>query len=299
MSWSTNTACKIRDARFLACAALIAAGLAAPSSAQDVRTPTSASAGEAITISTAGSGLATFYLIGPGISSKSKISLGEEIHIPAASLRYAGEYLAIVCADTCRSASFDVNPAPPAALSFLVHPSRVPDNQPDAVSGVAFSFDRFGNLVLTPLTVNFQATGPKESLFSRFVSTHDGVAWFRTSSGKSAGALHITASIGDLSAHRVLAQVASDPCNLRITGERTPNGIMIATAPVRDCAGNPVSDGTIVTFTAVSSGEKSTVDAPIKGDVARARLTDSGPVVISAASGIAMGNELHIAGARQ
>ncbi|HTW59109.1 MAG TPA: hypothetical protein VMD99_13335 [Terriglobales bacterium] len=299
MSWSTNIACRIPDARLLACAALIAACLAPPSSAQELRLPASASAGEAITISATGSGRATFYLAGPGISSKSEINLGEEIRIPAASLHYAGEYLAILCSDTCRSASFDVNPAQPATLSFLVHPSRVPDNQPDSVSGVAFPFDHFSNLVLAPLTVNFHAAGPKESLFSRSVSTHDGVAWFRTSSGKAAGALHITASIGDLSAQRVLAQVASDPCNLRITGARTPNGILVETAPVHDCAGNQVSDGTIVTFTAVGSGETSTVDAPVKGDVARARLTGSGPVVISVASGVAMGNELHIAGAEQ
>jgi hypothetical protein len=305
MSWSTNIVCKNLklDVFGFLCVLIVCAitamWLTEPSAAQDLRAPESATAGEPTTISAPGTGRATFYLVGPGISSKNEISLGEESHIPAEHLKYAGEYLAIICSDTCRSATFSVKPAQAASLSFLVHPSRVPDNQPDAISGVAFPFDHFGNIVLAPLTVNFQANGTRESLFSRSVSTRDGVAWFRTSSGKSAGLLHITASVNALSAQRVLAQVASDPCNLRIKGERTVKGILVETEPVRDCAGNPVSDGTIVTFTAVGSGETSTVDAPVKGDVARARLTDSGPVVISAASGVAMGNELHIAGSKE
>jgi hypothetical protein len=305
MSWSTNIVWKNPrlGARAFACVlvvcAMTAMCLTDPSAAQDLRVPDSATAGAETTISATGSGHATFYLVGPGISSKNEINLGEEIRISAEHLKYAGEYLAIICSDTCRSSTFSVKPAQPASLSFLVHPSRVPDNQPDAISGVAFPFDHYGNIILAPLAINFQANGAKDSLFSRSIPTRDGVAWFRTSSGKSAGVLHITASVDTLSAQRVLAQVASDPCNLRIKGERTPKGILVETEPVRDCAGNPVSDGTIVTFTAVGSGEKSTVDAPVKGDVARARLTDSGPVVISAASGVAMGNELHIAGSKE
>jgi hypothetical protein len=55
-----------------------------------------------------------------------------------------------------------------------------------------------------------------------------------------------------------------------------------------------VPDGTIVTFTATVDGEKSTVDAPIKQDVARAEIAASGPATISAASGVVMGNELRM-----
>ena len=55
-------------------------------------------------------------------------------------------------------------------------------------------------------------------------------------------------------------------------------------------------DGTIVTFTAKNGNEMSTVDAPVKQDVARAQMTAKGPVVISAASGVVMGNELHLGG---
>jgi hypothetical protein len=91
-------------------------------------------------------------------------------------------------------------------------------------------------------------------------------------------------------------QVASEPCRLQIKAQRTAKGIEVETAPVRDCAGNPVPDGTIVTFTAKNGGEVSTVDAPVKQDVARARIIAKGPTVISAASGVVMGNEVRVGG---
>jgi hypothetical protein len=276
------------------CAAVIC--LFATSEAQDVRVPASAIAGEEASISTAGSGKATFYLIGPGVSKKADVNLGEEIHLQAQDLRNAGEYLALVCSGECHNASFFVSAGKPHSLTFLVHPSRVPVAQGDAVSGVALPFDQFHNLVLSPETIDFQLTAGSP-LLSRSLRTEDGIAWFRTASGKSAGALQIVASLDDLSTRRTVQQVASDPCNLRITGERTATGILVQTEPVHDCAGNPVPDGTIVTFTATVGDEKSTVDAPIKQNVARAQIVASGPAVMSAASGVVMGNELRI-GAR-
>jgi len=68
------------------------------------------------------------------------------------------------------------------------------------------------------------------------------------------------------------------------------------TDPIRDCAGNPVPDGTVVTFTARDGDQVSTVDAPVKKDVARAEIEAKGPVTISAASGVVMGNELRLGG---
>jgi hypothetical protein len=44
--------------------------------AQDLRAPSAVTAGEAATISTTGSGKATFYLVGPGVANKSDVSLG-------------------------------------------------------------------------------------------------------------------------------------------------------------------------------------------------------------------------------
>ncbi len=264
--------------------------------AQEIRVPASVTAGEETTISTTGSGKATFYLLGPGLANKSEVSLGEEIRLRSQDLRNAGDYLAILCAETCRSSSFYVTAAQPAGLSFLVHPSRVPAGMGEAVSGVALPFDQFHNLVLDPVTVNFQLTAGNASLLSRAVRTQNGVAWFRTNSGKSAGKLQIVATLGAVSSSRAVQQVAADPCNLRIKGQRTPKGIVVETDPVRDCSGNPVPDGTIVTFSAAGADGRSTVDAPIKQGVARAQIEASGPQVISVASGVVMGNELRVGG---
>jgi len=270
--------------------------LAGLGAAQELRVPASASAGEEATISTTGSGKATFYLLGPGVANKSEVSLGEEIHLRSQDLRSAGDYLAIVCGETCRSSSFYVTAAQPAGLTFLVHPSRVPAGLGEAITGVALPFDQFHNLVPDPVVVNFHLTAGNASLLSRAVRTQNGVAWFRTNSGKSAGKLEVVATLGTVSASRAVQQVAADPCNLRIKGQRTPKGIVVETDPVRDCSGNPVPDGTIVTFSAAGADGRSTVDAPIKQGVARAQIEASGPQVISVASGVVMGNELRVGG---
>ena len=278
----------------------LAATCAALGFAQDLHAPQSAVAGEETAISTTGSGKATFYLVGPGVSRKNDVALGQDVRLAAQDLRTAGYYVAILCSDTCRSASFYVNAAKPLSLTFLVHPSRVPVAQSDAVSGVAFPFDQFHNLALAPVNVNFQLTARDKdkdkaaTLFSRAVRTQNGVAWFRTPSGRAAGPLQVTAALDDVTARRAVQQVASDPCNLRITGQRTKTGILVQTEPVHDCAGNVLSDGTIVTFTATGPQGKDTVDAPIKQGVARAQMDSRGAAVISAASGVVMGNEIHV-----
>jgi hypothetical protein len=298
MSSSTNTVCKSRSAARTLAFVVSALCLAAAGFAQDaeLRAPSAAVAGTATSITTTGSGAATFYLVGPSISLKRDVQLGKEIQLAAKELQSAGRYVAIVCGSNCRSVGFFVSPAKAVNLTFLVHPSRAPVGQNDVVSGVAFPFDEFRNLVLAPAAVDFQLTANGASPVSHHVPTQNGVAWFHTSSGRSAGPLHIVASINEVSARRVVQQVASDPCRLRIKGQRTAKGIVVETEPVRDCTGNPVPDGTVVTFTAKDGKETSTVDAPIKKGVARAQMSASGPVVISAASGVVMGNELRLGG---
>ena len=281
------------------CAAIcLAAAWVGACAAQDgaMHVPESVVAGVETTISTTGSGKATFYLAGPGVSLKKNISLGEDVQLASQDVRTAGDYLAILCSDTCRSENFYVSAGKPASVSFIVHPSRVPVAQSDAISGVAFPFDQYRNLVLTPVNVNFQLTVKDASLFSRSVRTQNGAAWFRTSSGKSAGLLQVVASLDDLTAKRALQQVASDPCNLRITGQRTKTGILVQTEPLHDCAGNILPDGTIVTFTATGPDGRDTVDAPIKQGVARAQMDSSGATMISAASGVVLGNEIRVGG---
>ncbi len=296
--WSSiNTVCKSRRCGWSWLAVLLSAFcLAGMSAAQDadLRAPSSAVAGNATAIATTGTGTATFYLVGPSIAVKRDVHLGEELSLSAKELQSAGKYIAIVCASTCRSVGFFVAPAKPLTLTFLVHPSRAPVGQNDVVSGVALPFDEFHNLVLAPATVDFQLNAKGLAPVSHQVSTQNGIAWFHTNSGRTAGALQVTASINDVSARRVVQQVASDPCSLRIKGQRTPKGIVVETEPVRDCTGNPVPDGTVVTFTAKDGKDTSTVDAPIKQGIARAQMTATGSVVISAASGVVMGNELRL-----
>ena len=294
MSSSTNTAWKSRS--FVLTLILVFSSVAF---AQDgaLRIPSQAVAGTAFTIGTTGSGNGTFHLVGPGVTMKRDIELGKDISLTPKELQAAGRYVAVVCSGNCSSATFFVAPAKSVDLAFIVHPSRVPVAENQAISGVALTLDENRNLVLSPSTVQFQLSAKGANEMSHAAQTHDGIAWFRTNSGKSAGPLQISASLSsDVNTRRVVQQVASTPCNLRIKGQRTPKGILVETEPVRDCSGNPVPDGTVVTFTAKDGNQTSSVDAPVKKDIATATILAKGPVVISAASGVAMGNELRLGG---
>lgn len=270
---------------------------AAAAQESSLRVPSQAVAGTPVTVGTTGGGKGTFYLVGPGTAIKREIELGRDVTLTAKELQAAGRYVAIVCSGSCSSTGFFVSPSKAVDLAFIVHPSRVPVAENQAISGVALTLDENRNLVLSPSTVQFQLSANGATQMSHSAQTHDGIAWFRTGSSKSAGPLQIAASLSsDVNTRRVVQQVASIPCNLRIKGERTSKGILVETDPVRDCSGNPVPDGTIVTFTAKDGDRTSSVDAPVKKDVASATILAKGPVVISAASGVAMGNELRLGG---
>jgi len=297
---STTTLCSSRKVAAGLGIGLIAVSLMAPLSAQDttLRVPAQAIAGQATSLATTGGGAATFYLSGPASSVKRQVQLGSDIQLQGNEVQRSGRYVAVVCAMACTSATFFVAPAKPASLTFLAHPSRVPVGQVDAISGVALASDSFQNLALTPATVNIQLVAKGAAPENRSLQTKDGIAWFRTNSAKSAGPLQLTASLNGAAVRRVVQSVASEPCNLRIKGQRTAKGVSIETEPIRDCAGNAVPDGTVVTFTARNGGQISTVDAPIKQDVARAQFATTGSIVVSAASGVVLGNELRIGDSR-
>jgi hypothetical protein len=297
---STTTLCSSRKVAAGLGIGLIAVSLMAPLSAQDttLRAPAQAIVGQATSLATTGGGAATFYLSGPASSVKRQVQLGSDIQLQGNEVQRSGRYVAVVCAMACTSATFFVAPAKPASLTFLAHPSRVPVGQVDAISGVALASDSFQNLALTPATVNIQLVAKGAAPENRSLQTKDGIAWFRTNSAKSAGPLQLTASLNGAAVRRVVQSVASEPCNLRIKGQRTAKGVSIETEPIRDCAGNAVPDGTVVTFTARNGGQISTVDAPIKQDVARAQFATTGSIVVSAASGVVLGNELRIGDSR-
>jgi len=271
----------------------ICCATASPAQTTDVRVAGPVVAHTAFSVITAGSGKATLYLIGPSSSSTQQIELGQEVRIAGDEAATAGRYLAIVCSPECRSASFYVVAAKAVSLSFLAHPSRVPVHAENAISGVAMAFDEFHNLILEPLTVEFKVTADSKGTDSRSVHTQNGIAWFRTSSSNVAGPVQLTASSRELTASRLVRQVAGEACNLRVKAAHSPMGISLETDPVRDCSGNLVPDGTIVTFTKTGSDGKSTVDAPVKQGVARARMI-SAQGVISVASGVVMGNSVRV-----
>jgi hypothetical protein len=251
--------------------------------------PANITAGKGATI---GSGDGELLVFGPGTAIKRKVS--GSIDLSGEELARAGRYIAVL--DDERKVFF-VSPAEPAKLSFLARPSRVPVSTQNAVIGVAFVFDNQQNLVFSPTNVKFDLAVNGASSFSRSVEAKNGIAWVRTASGSREGAAQFTASLNpNVMQKRVIQQVASDPCSIRMRAERQGNSIVVVTDPIKDCSGNAVPDGTIVTFTQSAPSGRSTIDARIKRGIARATLPAVPGATISVASGVVLGNEVRIGG---
>jgi len=276
---------------FLLAALLFAARVA---EAANLRVPTDATAGAEVTIPTSGSGDATFYLFGPGTAIKRAVKFGEGIRLAGSDLQFSGRYTAVLAGGgNSDSGVFFVAPSKPADIAFLARPSRVPASTRQVISGTAFVFDNNNNLVTQPTAVNFNLGVSQGRPETRTVSTKDGVAYVILDSGRQAGAAQFTASLNDDNVRRVVQVTASDPCNLRMRAQPAKNGILVETDTIRDCAGNPVPDGTIVTFTEVDNTGRSTVDARIKKGIAQAQLPPSQSAQLSVAAGVVVGNEIH------
>src|SRR5579864_8010536 len=269
--------------------------------ADELEVPSHAVAGAGFSINTSGSGRATLVLTGPATAIKREIRLGQPITIAGDESRAAGRYTAIIAGGGDAGAKdFFVAPAKAAALVFLARPSRVATAQKNAISGVAFVFDEYKNLVLAPAPVKFALTVEGHPPVVRTVNSRDGIAWTHMDSTSNQGAAQFVASIpaegSDASIRRVVQQVAAEACNLKMSAQPAGNSILVETAPIKDCSGNPLPDGTIVTFTETDASGVSTVDARIKKDVARAQLPASGNATINVASGVVLGNEIHWGG---
>ena len=264
--------------------------------AADLRVPATVEAGQAFSIPLEGSGEATFYLIGPQHVVKRTVKLGGDVQIQASDVRAAGRYQVIVCGSPCTSSTFEVKAAQPEHLSFFLHPSRVPVSTPGSIDATAFVFDQYFNLVLAPATVDFKIDPASGAGFSREASTREGVAWMRTDSTPHEGRVKVTAVLGKVEEARVIQQVASEACGLRVKALPSGKMVTLETDPVRDCSGNALPDGTIVSFTKVDQEGRSTVDTPIKKGVARVQLSVHGPAQISVACGVVLGNELALNG---
>jgi hypothetical protein len=261
-------------------AVAVLCGLPGWARAAELHVPATAKAGQSFSLPTAGSGQATFYLLGPDHVVKRTVNLGSDVPIQSSDVRSAGLYQAILCDASCSSATFEVKAAEPAHLSFFLHPSRVPVSSPDAIDATAFVFDQYFNLVLSPAVVDFRVTPASGAGFARHGPTHRGVTWMRM----------------DSTPHEGTVQVTAVACGLRMKAVTSGNRVTVETDPVRDCSGNALPDGTVVSFTKLDKAGKSTVDTPIKKGVARMQFSVHGPAQISVACGVVLGNEVALGG---
>lgn len=265
--------------------------------AQDSRMslPKTVGAGSAFSIQSTGSGKAVLYIVGPGQVLKRDVQLGEAAYFPSGSLYNAGHYLTILVAGSSTDHGwFDVVPASePANLSFLAKPSRLSIGLHNGISGTLYIFDVYHNLITRPTPVSFKLSIPSGAVQQRTVTANQGEATTAMDSGTKEGFAKFEAQVDGLSSTRVVEQVPGNPCGLTMTARPAGNQIELRTSPVRDCSGNAVPDGTIVTFTENYNGTQSTADVPLKQGVAQVELPAHPGATITVASGVALGNEIH------
>jgi hypothetical protein len=256
--------------------------------------PQKVEAGDAFSIQTTGSGKAVLYIVGPGQALKRDVQLGESTSFPTGSLYNAGHYVAILVGPSSTDAgSFDVVSGTQAAdVSFLAKPSRLPVSLHDGISGAVYVFDSYHNLITTPMSVSFALSSPSGSVQQRKATTQDGAAWTQMDSTPKEGSDKFVAQVGEVTSTRVVEQVPGDPCGLKISARPSGQQLELQTDPVRDCNGNPVPDGTIITFTENYHGTQSTVDVPLKRGIAQVEMPAQSGATISVASGVVLGNEV-------
>lgn len=265
----------------------------------EVTLPSTVTAGAAFSIATSGSGNADLYIVGPGQVLHRKVQLGNQVHLAAGVLYNAGRYLVLLAGGSATDTkTLDVVPEDQAKqLAFLAEPSRLPVDQKEGISGTAYIFDSYRNLITEPKSVSFDlsdVSGKGESHVA--VTSRNGVAWTRMNSASKEGRASFVASVEGASSKRVIDQVPGEPCSLRMTAQPKNGKVLLQTAPVLDCSGNLVPDGTIVTFTERLNNKKSTVDVPLKKGIARVEMPAWDGATISVASGVVAGNEIRLRG---
>lgn len=260
-----------------------------------MKLPTSVEAGSAFSIQSTGSGKAALYIVGPDQVLKRDVQLGETASFPTGTLYNAGHYLAILVAGSSTDNGwFDVAPASkPANLSFLAKPSRLSVGLHNGISGTLYIFDVYHNLITKPTPVSFKLSIPSGAVQQSTVISSRGEATTEMDSGTKEGFAKFEAQVDGVSSTRVVEQVPGSPCGLKMTAQPAGNRIHLQTSPVRDCSGNAVPDGTIVTFTESYNGTQSTADVPVKQGIAQVELPAHPGATITVASGVVLGNEIH------
>jgi hypothetical protein len=255
--------------------------------------PRTVEAGNGFSIQTTGSGKAVLYIVGLGQVLKRDVQLGQPASFPAGDLHDAGHYIVLLTGDATDNGALDVVPAnQPASLGFLAKPSRLPVGLHDGISGAVYVFDAFQNLITAPTPVNFQLSGGAGGVQARTVVTRNGDAWTEMDSSAKESEAQFVAKADGVSSTRIIEQVPGDPCGLRMSAKPAGEKIELETDPIRDCGGNAVPEGTIVTFTELYNGTQTTVDVPIKRGIARAEVPAYNGARLSVATGVVMGNDI-------
>jgi len=288
----------MRCLRTLLSVALAAATSLSAAQTSSLRIPPRVEAGTSFSIETRGSGAAVLYIVGPADVLRRNVQLGESIAFGPDDLHNAGHYSAFLRGGSAsESVQFDVVPShQPETLSFLAKPSRLPVDLSGGISGVVYIFDAFRNLIIQPQQVSFVLSVSDTPPQTRTVTSHEGVAWVKMNSASRAGLANFQATAGNVEEKRIIQQVAGNPCRLRMNARNSGARVALETDPVRDCSGNPVPDGTIVTFTETYAGNQSTVDVPLKRGVAKTELPAHKGALISVATGVVLGNEIRLSG---
>jgi len=224
--------------------------------------PRTVEAGSAFSIQSTGSGKATLYIIGPGQVLKRDVQLGQTAFFPAGSLFNAGRYLAVLAAESStQNGSFDVlSASKPVDMSFFAKPSRLPVGLHDGITGTVYIFDIYHNLIAASTPVSFELSTPSGTVQKRIVVAREGAAWTTMDSTSHQGVDRFVARLGEVSSTRIIGQVPDDPCGLKMNARQSGQQVALVTDPVRECSGNAIPDGTIVTFTETYNRTQSTID---------------------------------------
>jgi uncharacterized repeat protein (TIGR01451 family) len=165
------------------------------------------------------------------------------------------------------SVSFDIVTGPPASMTL----EAVPDST-WILTGTselrAMVRDMYGNPAPNGTPVTFVTDlGGFASVQQKLISTTDGLATQTLSAGAIAGTAHVTATTGSLvaTAQVEFRYVPGAPASIRFLSVEPgviPDcvGQALATVLVLDYNGNPVRDGTVVSFMVAPTGEANPID---------------------------------------
>lgn len=280
---------------FLFGALAFVAAMPALAQDSDITAPKSVKAGSAFAIECAGTGNGTLYIIGLNQVLKRDVQLGTRTYFPAGSLHNAGHYLVVLSSNTfTQNVALEVTPASvPARISFLAEPSRLPVSTHNGITGTAYIFDSYGNLITSSMPVSFTLSNSSSAgKQSRAANSSLGAAWTEMDSTPKQSVDQFEAKAGNVSVSRAIRQEAGDPCALKMNARQSHEYLQLQTDPVRDCSGNAVPDGTIVTFTESFNGHESTADVPLKHGIAKVDLPAHDGALLSVASGVVLGNQI-------